>query len=374
MTVSDTQQPAAGSRTLNQAGLELHPRVLVTGGAGFIGSCLVRKRLEAIDSLDVAGAKVVVLDKLSYAGSRLSLPHSHAAMEFVEGDVRDLPLVRGLLKRHSITAIVHLAAETHVDRSIESAEAFVQNNVVGACRLLQAALDYWRDDSPPAFRLVHVSTDEVYGSLGPDGKFSETTAYDPSSPYSASKAAADHFVRAFHRTHGLPAVITNCSNNFGPYQFPEKLIPVMILNALEGRPLPIYGDGQQVRDWLFVEDHVAGLEAVLEHGRCGESYNLGGNCERKNLDLVHTICDLVDKHRPHLAHAPCRRLVRHVKDRPGHDARYAIDSSKMRRELDWQPASSFDQRLEETVLWYLEHSQWLADLGAHRQRRGLRKE
>lgn len=324
-----------------------------------------------LDAAPDPESKIVVLDKLSYAGSRLSLPGSHPAMDFVEGDVRDRDLVDALLRQHEVTGVIHLAAETHVDRSIESAEAFVQNNVVGVSRLLESALEYWRAHPERNFRMLHVSTDEVYGSLGPKGKFLETTPYDPSSPYSASKAAADHFARAFYRTHGLPVVLTNCSNNFGPYQFPEKLIPVMILNALEGRPLPVYGDGQQVRDWLYVEDHVEGLEMALERGQCGEAYNIGGSCEWKNLDLVQAICDLVDKHCPDLPHAPCRSLVAHVADRPGHDVRYAIDSTKIQQELGWQPASSFEQRLEETVLWYLQNSQWLTELGAHRERRGL---
>ena len=235
---------------------------------------------------------------------------------------------------------------------------FLQNNVVGATRLLQAALQYWRAADEPvrqAFRILNVSTDEVYGSLGADGKFSETTPYNPSSPYSASKAAADHFFRAFHHTYGLPTLITNCSNNFGPYQFPEKLIPLMILNALEGRPLPVYGDGLQVRDWLHVEDHVDALEVVLQQGVVGESYNIGGDCELPNLELVQMICDAIDRMRPKLPHVPCRQLIQHVQDRPGHDRRYAIDNSKLKRQLGWQPQSSIRTRLEETVQWYADH-------------------
>jgi dTDP-glucose 4,6-dehydratase len=279
-----------------------------------------------------------------------------------------------LLQRGQTQAVVHFAAETHVDRSIESPEAFVQNNVVGTCRLLEAACGYWRrlDAGPAAaFRLLHVSTDEVFGSLGPSGRFSETTPYDPSSPYSASKAASDHFVRAFHRTFGLPVLLTHCSNNFGPFQFPEKLIPLMILNAIEGRPLPVYGDGLQVRDWLHVEDHCRALRLVLSRGAVGQSYNIGGDCERTNLDVVRAICRGVDRQLPQLPDGPREQLIQFVADRPGHDRRYAMDTAKLRA-LGWSGAGQLEQRLDETIAWYAHNRQWVEATGAaHRTRRGL---
>ncbi len=347
--------------------------VLVTGGAGFIGGCLVRRL--------VAGraARVVNLDKLTYAGNLDSLADvtDNPLYVFAPGDIGDRALVTRLLDKHQPSAIVHLAADSHVDRSIDSPVDFLRTNVQGTFVLLEAALDYWRDLPPArrdAFRFLHVSTDEVFGSLGPTGRFSETTPYAPNSPYSASKAAADHFVRAYHRTYGLPTLMTNCSNNYGPYQFPEKLIPLVILNAVEGKPIPVYGDGGQIRDWLFVEDHVQALREVLRGGSPGEVYAIGGDCERTNLDVVRGICQTVDRLRPDLPHAPCENLITFVEDRPGHDRRYAIDCTKIRRELDWRPGVDFQQGLEQTVRWYLENTLWVQRVTSgvyRRQRLGL---
>jgi dTDP-glucose 4,6-dehydratase len=273
--------------------------------------------------------------------------------------------------------VVHLAAESHVDRSIDSPAAFVETNVVGTFRLLEIARQYWSALPEPQrseFRFLHVSTDEVYGSLGPTGHFTERTPYAPNSPYSASKAASDHFARAYHHTYGLPVLVTNCSNNYGPYQFPEKLIPLMILNALEGKPLPVYGDGRQIRDWLYVEDHCRAIRAVLARGKPGEVYNIGGNCERANLDVVRTICGIVDQLRPDLPHRPCQSLIAYVADRPGHDRRYAIDAAKIRDQLQWEPRECFESGLRRTVQWYLEHSEWIQRITSgkyRRQRLGL---
>jgi dTDP-glucose 4,6-dehydratase len=348
--------------------------ILVTGGAGFIGSCFVRglvaRRL----------ARVVNLDKLTYAGNLDSLAPVLGAPDhvFVQADITDRAAVDRVLAEHQPEAIVHFAAESHVDRSIDEPAAFVETNVLGTFQMLDAALAYWRRLPEPrraAFRFLHVSTDEVYGSLGPAGLFSESSPYDPSSPYSASKAAADHFGRAYQRTFGLPVLVTNCSNNFGPYQFPEKLIPLMILNALAGKPLPVYGDGRNVRDWLFVEDHCRALECVLSAGRPGETYNIGGSCERTNLEVVRRICEVVDELRPGLPHAPCTSLITFVKDRPGHDRRYAIDSAKIRAALGWRPQHDFESGLRETVRWYLDHPQWTERVltGKYRlERLGLR--
>lgn len=331
--------------------------ILVTGGAGFIGSAVVRR-------LVGRGRRVITLDKLTYSGSLSSLREVEEAENhrFVEGDIGDGELVGRLLAEEQVEGIMHLAAESHVDRSIDGPGVFVETNVVGTFRLLQAALGYWQGlegERRAAFRFHHVSTDEVFGDLPFDsGFFTEETPYAPSSPYSASKAASDHFVRAWHETYGLPVVLSNCSNNYGPYHFPEKLIPLVLLNALEGRELPVYGKGENVRDWLFVEDHAAALELVLTSGEVGQSYNVGGRSERTNLQVVEQICDLLDAKRP-LADVGSRRdLIRFVTDRPGHDRRYAIDSSKIERELGWQAEQSFDSGLERTIDWYLDNEWW----------------
>lgn len=335
----------------------MNSTILVTGGAGFIGGCFVRGLIEQTD------ATVINLDKLTYAGNLDSIPaadgHRH---HFCHGDVCDVDLVANLLEGHSPAAIVHFAAESHVDRSIEGPRKFARTNVLGTFELLLAALNYWKqlsDEKQQNFRFLHVSTDEVYGSLGDSGKFTETTRYDPHSPYSASKASSDHFVRAFHATYGLPTVITNCSNNYGPYQFPEKLIPLITLNALEGKPLPVYGRGENVRDWLFVEDHCRAIETVLQRGVPGETYNVGGNCERSNIEVVRTICHLVDELTVRDESTSCHRLIEFVEDRPGHDFRYAIDSSKIERELGWSPSETFDTGLRRTVQWYLNNKHWV---------------
>ena len=332
--------------------------------------------------LVAARVKVVNLDKLTYAGNLDSL--ASALLDplhvFVQGDINDAALVGGLLDAHQPSAIVHLAAESHVDRSIDGPAAFIETNVLGTFQLLQAARRYWSrlsGDDRAGFRFLQVSTDEVYGSLGPQGAFAETSAYAPNSPYSASKAAADHLARAYHHTYGLPVLTTNCSNNYGPYQFPEKLIPLMILNAMDGKPLPVYGDGQNVRDWLYVEDHCRALRLVLETGRPGEVYNIGGRCERTNLDVVRTIGAIVDRLRPKLPHAPCSNLIKFVEDRPGHDRRYAIDSQKIERELGWRPQQQFETGLELTVRWYLENHRWAERVASgeyRRERLGLQTE
>jgi len=344
--------------------------LLVTGGAGFIGSCFVRQWL-----VEEQGA-IVNLDKLTYAGNLDSLDAvaQDRRHRFVRGDIGDSQLVARLLEEHRPRAIINFAAESHVDRSIDGPAEFVETNVLSSFRLLEAARRYWQGlDEPQArkFRFLQVSTDEVFGSLGPQGAFSETTPYSPNSPYSASKAAFDHFVRAYHHTFGLPTLVTNCSNNYGPFQFPEKLIPLMILNAIEGKPLPVYGDGQQVRDWLFVEDHCSAIRRVLELGKPGETYNIGGNCERTNLSIVETICAAIDDRLPELAHGPCRSLISYVKDRPGHDRRYAIDAAKISRELGWRPAQKFESGLALTVDWYLANHRWVNRVtsGSYRRER-----
>jgi len=339
-------------------GLTLERSILVTGGAGFIGSCFVRQWITQ------DRGPVVILDKLTYAGNLDSLGPvlDNPRHVVVEGDIVDRRLVARLLDEHRPWAIMHLAAESHVDRSIDAPAPFVQTNVVGTFQLLEAAREYWQKlptDEQAQFRFLHVSTDEVHGSLGSVGRFKEESQYAPNSPYAASKAAADHFARAAHRTYGLPVITTNCSNNYGPYQYPEKLIPLMILNCLEGRPLPVYGDGRHVRDWLFVEDHCEALRTVLDAGRPGEVYHLGGGCEMANVDLVRAICHAVDRLRPDLPHAPCEALVTFVEDRRGHDRRYAIDAAKVRRELGWRPREDFDSGLEKTVLWYLDNPGWV---------------
>ncbi|WP_295360276.1 dTDP-glucose 4,6-dehydratase [Arenimonas sp.] len=330
---------------------------LVTGGAGFIGGNFV---LDAVAS----GVKVVNLDALTYAGNRDTL----AALEgnplhvFVQGDIGDRALVSRLLAEHRPGAVLNFAAESHVDRSIDGPGAFVQTNVVGTFQLLEAVRGYWKSldaAGQAAFRFLHVSTDEVYGSLGDEGKFREDTPFAPNSPYSASKAASDHFVRAWHHTYGLPVLTTNCSNNYGPFQFPEKLIPLVIQKALAGEPLPVYGDGRNVRDWLYVKDHVAAIRRVLEAGRPGETYNVGGDAERQNIEVVKAICALLDQRRPRADGQPRESQITFVKDRPGHDRRYAIDAGKLQSELGWRPSVSFEQGLAATVDWYLANGAWV---------------
>jgi dTDP-glucose 4,6-dehydratase len=343
--------------------------ILVTGGAGFIGSNFV------LNWIKTAESPVVNLDLLTYAGNAANLAplEGDARHVLVRGDICDAELVGSLLRKHRPRAVVHFAAESHVDRSIVSPEAFVRTNVLGTFTLLEQARGYWSgldEAEKRRFRFLHVSTDEVYGTLGPnDAAFCETTAYAPNSPYAASKAGSDHLARAYFHTFGLPVLATNCSNNYGPYQFPEKLIPLMILNALEGKPLPVYGDGKNVRDWLFVEDHCAAVRTVLGNGRPGETYNVGGNSERANIDVVTAICDLVDEMRPGPGGESRRKLITYVEDRPGHDRRYAIDARKIARELGWRPAERFESGLRKTVEWYLEHSEWVESVrtGAYRE-------
>ena len=342
--------------------------LLVTGGAGFIGGCFVRLLL------DDSNVRIVNFDKLTYAGNLESLEGAERAPNytFVQGDIADAEAVAGLFEEFEPDAVVNFAAESHVDRSIDGPREFLQTNVVGTFELLSAAKGYWEKCSPAqkdGFRFLHVSTDEVYGSLGSTGKFTETTPYAPNSPYSASKASADHFVRAFHHTYKFPTLTTNCSNNYGPYQFPEKLIPLMILNALEGKPLPVYGDGGNVRDWLYVEDHCRAIERVLDAGTPGEVYNIGGESERTNLEVVHAICDLVDEMHPGLAHSPCRSLMKFVADRPGHDRRYAIDASKIERTLGWSPEENFETGIRRTVRWYLDNPRWVERVTSGKYRR-----
>jgi dTDP-glucose 4,6-dehydratase len=330
-------------------------RVMVTGGAGFIGSALCRHLIR------YGMCRLINVDKLTYAGNLDSVAaiSGDPRYGFVKADICDRPAVSRILADLKPNAIVHLAAESHVDRSITGAAAFIQTNLVGTFTLLEACRQYWSGLKPAeasAFRFLHVSTDEVYGSLGPDGAFSEATAYNPSSPYSASKAGSDHLALAWHRTYGLPVLVSNCSNNYGPYHFPEKLIPLVILNALEGARLPVYGDGGHVRDWLYVEDHARALHLVMTKGRPGHKYNIGGRSERSNLAVVRAICGILDELEP--AGAPRRRLITHVPDRPGHDRRYALDPSKLESELGWRPRETFDTGLRKTVLWYLQNEWW----------------
>ena len=352
--------------------------LLVTGGAGFIGSNFVRRALSGVDG----SWNVVNLDKLTYAGNRVTLAdvETDPAHTFVHGDIADSKLLDGLFASHDVSAVVHFAAESHVDRSIESPEDFVLTNVLGSFRLLEAARRHWQSlptGTASEFRFLHVSTDEVYGSLSAtDPAFSETTAFAPNSPYAASKASSDHFARAYFHTYGLPVVTTNCSNNYGPYQFPEKLIPLMILNALDGKPLPIYGDGGNIRDWLYVGDHCAAVARVLAAGRLGETYNIGGNHERTNLQIVDTVCATLDRLSPRPDGRSYSAQKTFVTDRPGHDRRYAIDSTKLQRELAWAPAESFETGLEKTVVWYLNNRTWCERVSAdkyQRERLGLKK-
>jgi dTDP-glucose 4,6-dehydratase len=342
---------------------------LITGGAGFIGSALVRQLISQTEH------RVANVDCLTYAGNLDSLAEAreHPRHRFHQVDICDAPALRDIFERERPDAVLHLAAESHVDRSIDGPAAFVRTNVVGTFTVLEEALRYWRSLAPAErerFRVVHVSTDEVFGSLDDAGHFTESTPYDPSSPYSASKAGSDHLARAWHRTYGLPVVVTNCSNNYGPYQFPEKLIPLVILKALAGDRLPVYGRGENVRDWLFVEDHARALRTVAAKGVPGETYNIGGSCERRNIDVVRTLCALLDELRPD-PRGPHDRLIDFITDRPGHDYRYAIDAGKIRRELGWTPSEDFESGLRKTVAWYLANHGWIERVtsGAYRGER-----
>jgi dTDP-glucose 4,6-dehydratase len=347
--------------------------IIVTGGAGFIGSNFVRYWLQTEDDA------VVNLDKLTYAGNPGNLTglENDPRHTFVHGDIGDADCFDALLERHRPRAIVHFAAETHVDRSIHGPEDFMQTNVIGTFRMLESARGYWLK-LPAAekanFRFLHVSTDEVFGTLGPDDPaFSEATPYAPNSPYSASKAGSDHIVRAYFHTYGFPAFTTNCSNNYGPYQFPEKLIPLMIFNALAGKPLPVYGDGRQVRDWLYVTDHCAAIREVLEKGRPGETYNIGGDAERANIDVVRAICAILDRIRPWKTAKSYDTLITYVKDRPGHDRRYAMDTRKIEREIGWKPRETFESGLRKTIDWYLAHANWTAAIDSGDYRKWVQK-
>ncbi|WP_416362865.1 dTDP-glucose 4,6-dehydratase [Pseudomonas sp. NFX183] len=343
--------------------------ILVTGGAGFIGANFV------LDWVAQADEPVINLDKLTYAGNleNLSSLEGNKRHVFVQGDIADTQLVQRLLAEHQPRAILNFAAESHVDRSIHGPEDFIETNVVGTFRLLEAVRAYWKAldaDAQQSFRFLHVSTDEVYGSLAKDDPaFTEHHQYEPNSPYSASKAASDHLVRAYHHTYGLPVLTTNCSNNYGPYHFPEKLIPLMIVNALAGKALPVYGDGQQIRDWLYVKDHCSAIRRVLEAGTVGEVYNVGGWNEKPNLDIVHTVCALLDELRPQANGTPYSDQIAYVTDRPGHDRRYAIDARKLERELGWKPAETFETGIRKTVEWYLDNQDWVSNIqsGAYRE-------
>jgi len=332
-------------------------KLIVTGGAGFIGSAVIRYLLAQTDTY------VLNLDKLTYAGNLDSLQsvENNSHYQFVQADICDAAALRQIFSEFQPDAVMHLAAESHVDRSIDGPAEFINTNIVGTYILLEAARSYWQtltDSKKTSFRFHHISTDEVYGSLGEDGLFVETTAYQPNSPYSASKASSDHLVRAWHHTFKLPVVTTNCSNNYGPYQFPEKLIPLIILNAVAGKPLPVYGKGENVRDWLYVDDHAQALWQVLTKGQVGETYNIGGHNEQKNLDVVETICLILDELLPTSPHRPHKNLIHFVTDRPGHDLRYAIDATKIQRELGWTPQETFATGLRKTVQWYLENQAW----------------
>lgn len=346
------------------------PTWLVTGGAGFIGGNFV------LEARQRGLARIINLDALTYAGNRdtLAALDGDADHVFVHGDIGDRALVSRLLAEHGVDAVINFAAESHVDRSIDGPAAFIQTNVVGTLALLEATRDYWKTlpaERATAFRFLHVSTDEVYGSLGDSGYFTEETPFAPNSPYSASKASSDHLVRAFHHTYGLPVLTTNCSNNYGPFQFPEKLIPLMIQKLVKGEPLPVYGDGSNIRDWLFVGDHCAAIRDVLAGGRVGETYNVGGDAERRNIDVVHALCDAIDARRPRADGQSRRVQITFVKDRPGHDKRYAIDASKLKRELGWAPTLSFEQGLARTVDWYLANEAWVGKIldGSYRLER-----
>ena len=348
--------------------------ILVTGGCGFIGSNFVRYVLGQRPEWSL-----VNLDALTYAGNPMNLSdiedQAGERYRFARGDMRERKLLENLFAENRFDGVIHFAAESHVDRSILGPEAFVETNVMGTFRLLEVARSSWVEEGQPEdFRFLHVSTDEVYGSLGKTGLFKESTPYDPSSPYSASKAASDHFVKAYFRTYGVPTLVTNCSNNYGPYQFPEKLIPLMVLNIMEGKPLPVYGDGKNVRDWLYVEDHCEALEKVFEKGRPGETYNIGGGTELENIRIVHHICDLMDSRLKLSGTKSSRRLIQFVKDRPGHDRRYAIDATKVREELGWKAQHRFEDALVETVDWYLAHMDWVQSVKTGEYRNWIEKQ
>ena len=333
--------------------------ILVTGGAGFIGTNFIRHALAVKPDW-----RIVNLDAVTYAGNPANFeglaPEQAERHRFIRGDIGNASLIELIFSEENLEGVIHFAAESHVDRSILGPEAFLKTNVVGTFRLLDASLKFWEGTGrPEGFRFLHISTDEVYGSLGSDGYFTEDTPYEPSSPYSASKVASDHFVKAYFRTYDLPTLITNCSNNYGPYQFPEKLIPLMILNILEERPLPVYGDGRNVRDWLYVIDHCEAVIRVFEKGKSGETYNIGGGAERQNIEIVHFLCDLMDARLGRSGKESSRRLIRFVTDRPGHDRRYAIDATKIRKELGWSPDHRFGEALEATVDWYMNHMDWV---------------
>jgi dTDP-glucose 4,6-dehydratase len=333
--------------------------ILVTGGAGFIGTNFIRYIFA-----ERPGWRIINLDALTYAGNPMNfadiIEESDKKYKFIHGDIRDQVLLKGLFNKYDFDGVFHFAAESHVDRSILGPEAFLEANVLGTFRLIEAALEKWKEHlNQKSFRFLHISTDEVYGSLEEEGYFTETTPYNPSSPYSASKASSDHFVNAYFRTYGLPTLITNCSNNYGPYQFPEKLIPLVILNIVEEKVIPVYGDGQNVRDWLYVLDHCEALVNVFEQGIPGETYNIGGSSERKNIDVVHTLCDILDMRLKRNWKKSSRKLIRFVTDRPGHDRRYAIDATKIKNELGWVPKHRFEEALEATVDWYLNNTMWV---------------
>lgn len=348
--------------------------ILVTGGAGFIGTNLI------LQWLSEEQAPVINLDKLTYAGNLKNLEQvaGNPRYTFIHGDIGDRGFIAQLLQRHRPGAILHFAAESHVDRSIHGPDDFIRTNVNGTFSLLEETRAYWMDlpsQERDYFRFLHVSTDEVFGSLSADGPpFSELTAYAPNSPYSASKAASDHLVRAYHHTYGLPTLTTNCSNNYGPFQFPEKMIPLMVLNALEGKPLPVYGDGKNIRDWLFVADHCLAIRTVLKKGTAGETYNIGGKIEKPNLEVVHTICEILDALRPDDPVVPHRNLVRFVQDRPGHDRRYAMNTTKIERELGWTPRESFESGIRKTVQWYLAHEEWVCDITSGQYREWIERQ
>jgi len=358
-------------------------KILVTGGCGFIGSNFVHQQINNTDNT------ILNFDNLTYAGNpdNLASIEKNPRYSFVQGDICDTALVSETISQFQPEAVVHFAAESHVDRSIDGPMAFVETNVIGTAVLLGASLKYWQlrrkkeeDRSQKSegngFRFLHVSTDEVYGSLGDEGFFTESTAYDPSSPYSASKAGSDHLVRAWHRTYGFPALITNCSNNYGPYQFPEKLIPLMIANSVDEKPLPVYGEGLNVRDWLFVEDHCDAIYSVLQHGAIGETYNIGGHNEIRNINIVNTICSILDELKPRSNHQSYSELITYVTDRPGHDFRYAIDASKIKTDLGWEPKETFETGIRKTIQWYLDHEDWwrkIQDGTYNQERLGIEK-